>query len=166
MRATADERAHLTSAVADIGDALDITRSERVAAATCDPTSELWQTLGPPPATRGGLAAWCGIAERVEAWRDQHPDTRPSAHRPPSAADYADLRLGLRLHLAHQRDGIAALVERAPAIIDHASQLDHSPPGPPLEHRTAWQPTVDAADHALALEQPVRSIKRGLGIEL
>lgn len=165
MRATADQRAHLTSAVADIGDALDISRPERVASATRDPDSELWRTLGPPPTTRGGLAAWCGIAERVEAWRDQHPSTRLLGPRVSSAYDLADLRVRLRLHPDHRRDRIAVLVERAPAIIDHASQLDPNPPRLPLEDRAAWQPAVDAADRALALEQ-ARSINRGLGIEL
>jgi conjugative relaxase-like TrwC/TraI family protein len=166
MRATADQRAHLTSAVADTGDALDITRAQRVAAATQDPGSELWRALGPPPATRGGLAAWCGLAERIEVWRDERPDARLPGHPAPGADDFADLRLKLRLHLAHQPDGIAALVERAPAIIERASQQDLRPPQLPLEDRTTWQPAVNAADRALALEQAARSMQRGLGIEL
>jgi conjugative relaxase-like TrwC/TraI family protein len=165
MRASADQRADLTSAVADIAGALDITRPERVAAATRDPSSKLWRTLGPPPTTRGGLAAWCGIAQRVVAWRDQLPDTRPLGHRAPSADDFADLRVRLHLHPAHRRDGLAALVERNPAIIAYASQLDPSPPRPPIEDRAAWQPAVDAADRALAVEQ-ARSMERGLGVEL
>ena len=57
------------------------------------------------------------------------------------------------------------LVELAPAIIDHASQLDPNPPRLPLEDRAAWQPAVDAADQALALQQ-ARLINRRLGIEL
>jgi hypothetical protein len=165
MRASADQRADLTSAVADIAGALDITRPERVAAATRDPSSKLWRTLGPPPTTRGGLAAWCGIAQRVVAWRDQLPDTRPLGHRAPSADDFADLRVRLHLHPAHRRDGLAALVERNPTIIAYASQLDPSPPRPPIEDRAAWQPAVDAADRALAVEQ-ARSMERGLGVEL
>jgi conjugative relaxase-like TrwC/TraI family protein len=166
MRATAHPRAHLTSAVADIGDALDITRAERVAAATRDPSNELWQTLGPPPVTRGGLAAWCGIAERIDAWRDQHPDTPLPDHHAPGADDCAEVRLRLHLHRADRRHEMAALARRAPAIIDHASQFDHGPPTRPLEDRTAWQPTVDAADRALTVEQTARSMDRGLGIEL
>ena len=47
------------------------TRPERVVAAAIDPTNELWRSIGPPPTTRGGLAAWCGIAERVETERDR-----------------------------------------------------------------------------------------------
>jgi conjugative relaxase-like TrwC/TraI family protein len=164
MRATADQRAHLTTALTDIGDALDITRAERVAAATRDPGNELWRTLGPPPASRGGLAAWCGIAERIEAWRDQHPDTRLPDHHAPGADDLADLRL--RLHLADRRHGIAGLVERAPAIIDRASQQDLSPPRAPLEDWAIWQQAVDAAHRALAVEQATRSVERGLGIDL
>jgi hypothetical protein len=127
---------------------------------------ELWRTLGPPPVTRGGLAAWCGIAERIEAWRDQHPDTSLPDHHAPGADEFADLRLRLRLHLADRRHGMAALAKRAPAIIDHASQFDDGPPTPALEDRTAWQPTVDAADRALTVEQAARSMDRGLGIEL
>jgi hypothetical protein len=164
MRATADQRAHLTTALTDIGDALDISRAERVAAATRDSGNELWRTLGPPPATRRGLAAWCGIAERIEAWHDQHPDTRLPDHHAPGADDLLDLRL--RLHLADRRHGIAGLVERAPAIIDRASQQDLSPRPAPLEDRAIWQQAVDAADRALAVEQATRSVERGLGIDL
>ena len=56
----------------DLYDALDHTRPERIVAATTDPTHDLWTSLGPPPTTRGGLAAWCGIAEQLETWNDRH----------------------------------------------------------------------------------------------
>lgn len=75
MRATAPDRTRLNAAIEDLEAALDHTRPERIRAATTDPTSTLWTTLGPPPRTPGGLAAWCLLAEQLEAWDDRPPET-------------------------------------------------------------------------------------------
>lgn len=107
------------------------------------------------------------FAECVETWRDHHPDAQLPGFDPLSSRTEAlDLRLRLRLDLAHQRGEITALIERAPNIIDRAARLDPSPPRPPLEDRADWQRVVGTADRALALEFPARGIERGLGIEL
>jgi hypothetical protein len=58
---------------------VDHTRPERVFAAALDPANQLWDRLEPPPPTRGGLAAWCRIAARLEAWNDR----AASPNRPP-----------------------------------------------------------------------------------
>jgi len=112
-RNIADARDSLTNAINDLDTALAVTRPERVIAAAIDPTNELWTSIGPPPATRGGLAAWCGIAERVEAERDRGqpnlttcrvtddprdcPRTRTRDHRrrEPTGSDH-DTRLACR----------------------------------------------------------------------
>ena len=65
------QRSRLTAAIHDLDTALDLTRPERVAAAATNPRSDPWRILGPPPHTRGGLAAWCGIAEHIEAQHDR-----------------------------------------------------------------------------------------------
>jgi len=75
MDAAASERTRLGDAIEDLDAALVHTRPDRVRAAVTDPTSALWISLGPPPRTPGGLAAWCGLAEQLEAWDDRPPET-------------------------------------------------------------------------------------------
>lgn len=140
-RATADQRAELTTAITDLSDTLDHTRPERVAAATLDPASELWHALGSPPTSRGGLSAWCGIAEQLERVRD--------------------------LGTAHscERD-TQSLLQNATAIIDFATRLDPAPAQSSLTDRARWQPTLDAATRGLVVEPPAPTLDHGLGLEL
>lgn len=67
-------------AVREIDAALDATRPHRIAAHANDSELDpyLHQRLGPLPTTRGARAAWCGLAERLEAERDRgiHRDER------------------------------------------------------------------------------------------
>jgi conjugative relaxase-like TrwC/TraI family protein len=88
MDTTAPERTRLDAAIEDLDAALDHTRPHRVRAAVTDPTSDLWTVLGPPPRTPGGLAAWCDLAEQLEAWND----------RPPRADAWIDHLLGEPTH--------------------------------------------------------------------
>ncbi len=160
---TADERACLTAGIRDLDDALDNSRAERVVAAATSPTSEAWRVLGAPPSTRGGLHAWCGIAERLETRRDRHADV-----------DHQDETLGGRGGATRCDRSVAgldaaayqsaALVDRAPEIINAAGRLDPTPSRTPLRDPTAWRRAVVAADRALALERQAPTLDCGLDL--
>ncbi|MGO9874559.1 MAG: hypothetical protein ACLPVY_12225 [Acidimicrobiia bacterium] len=142
-RNTADRRDNLTKAIKDLDIALAVTRPERVIAAAIDPANELWRSIGPPPATRGGLAAWCGIAEQVETERDRG---RPN--------------LGTR----RVNDDLGAVLGHAHEIIDAASRQDPTP-----THRTPvdpslWQPRL--AGSRRITEPTQQTLEQGVGLEL
>ena len=155
-------RTQLTQAVSDIYDALDSTRPDRVAAAVTDPTNELWTTLGPPPTTRGGLAAWCGIAERLEAWNDQHPLLPPGTH---DASKTPSLNEQRSLVDSHRPDELTALLYNTSEVIDKASRIDPSPAAS-RNDRTSWQPILETAQRVLAAERPLPRVEHDLGLEL
>jgi hypothetical protein len=161
--ATAEERARLTNAVSEIYDTLDRTRPQRIVAAANHPTHDLWTTLSPPPTTRGGLAAWCAIAEYLETWNDQRP---AQEHRPVGARNEGATNDRLRVADIAQPDKLAALLRNATSIIHTASRLDPSPAGRALDDRATWQATLDTARHALAVEPPAPQIEYDLGLEL
>jgi hypothetical protein len=148
MGETAVERSDLSRAVDEIESALSATRPERVAAAALNPTHHLWTDLGPPPHTRGGLAAWCGIAERVETTNDR------------------GLVRGTRAAYVHDFDELELVSHYAPEIIETAERLDPSPARHPLDDRASWQRAVEAGSSTLVIEGPELTIERGIGIEL
>ena len=146
----------------DLSEALDRTRPERIVAATSDPTHELWMSLGPPPTTRGGLAAWCGIAEQLETWNDRHLATeqRPSdTVNRPTTGD----RSGLEAR--SQPDELSLLRTNTAHIINTASRLDPTPAGVREDPRT-WQAAAETAQRLLAAERPARRIEHELGLGL
>jgi hypothetical protein len=162
MDETADARAQLERAITDLDGALHRTRPERVAAATLDPLSEPWQALGPPPHTRGGLNAWCGIAEHLTA----HNDTNPTRRDPTGRTDGdRELNLAFRLDLiaGPRWDQQTALVDHADRIITIASRLDPTPPPDPLADRDHWQTTVEIAMGAESVARR-RPIEHDLGL--
>jgi hypothetical protein len=148
MGETAIDRSDLSRAVEDIESALSATRLERVAAAALDPTHHLWTDLGPPPHTRGGLSAWCGIAERVETENDR------------------GLVQGTRPAYTYDFDELDLVSDYAPEIIETAGRLDPSPARHPLDDRASWQRAVEAGSQTLVIEGPELTIDRGIGIEL
>ena len=141
-RETADERARLSTAIDALDAALTATRPERVAAAAIDPTNVLWNSIGSPPPTRGGLAAWCGIAERIETEQDHAQPKR-------------------------RTDDLSSFLEHAHQIIDSASRLDPTPARDALVDRALWQPALAAgtdlvAEHARSAPEE----EQELGLEL
>ncbi len=162
-RDTAHDRAALTNSINDLDAALAATRPERVAAAALNPTHKLWQLLGPPPATRGGLAAWCGIAERIEDLRDRGASPDGWIDHVPDAC--AHPMLGLRPALGRESDDLARVLSSARELVDAASRLDSSPTTTHgFVDRSKWQATLRAADDALATKQ--RAVDYSLGLEL
>lgn len=144
MRATAPERTRLNGAIEDLDAALDHTRPERIRAATTDPTSTLWTTLGPPPRTPGALAAWCGLAEQLEAWND----------KPPATDEWIDRVLGEPTHpVLVRRPGregteawnrLAVLLDNWGPIMAAAERLDPRSAATVPEPVT-WQLALDTA---------------------
>ncbi|HVE45457.1 MAG TPA: hypothetical protein VNA57_01745 [Acidimicrobiales bacterium] len=164
-----DERDRLTSAVGDLDGALNATRAQRIASAALDPRSELWRMLGPPPGTRGGVAAWCGIAERVDAWTDGKPTTKSNpldcivGHSHPILGSRRTSASGA----AETWDRLVALLNHADDVVRTASGLDPlARSADPLEDRERWQLAVKAADQALAAERPVPAVDRSCGRSL
>ena len=143
-RDTAHGRARLSSAIDDLDAALNATRPERVAAAAIDPNNELWNSIGPPPPTRGGLAAWCGIAERIETEQD-HAQPNRSTHR--------------------RTDDLGTVLEHANDIIDAANRLDATAARSALVDRSLWQPALAAGTNLVA-EHARPAPEQGLGLEL
>lgn len=165
-RAAAPEQARLMAALGDLTAALDQTRPARVAATAAVPGGELWAALGPPPPTQGGMAAWCGIAEQVEAYHDY---TIGAAQ--PAFGNHHPL-LGPRPTTTAQGrawDRVARLVNDAPQVIAHASAQDPGPAGPELPDHAEW-----AAMASLPRPRPAVGLRwetpatldRGHGIEL
>jgi hypothetical protein len=152
MKATSDERHQLEACAGDVAAALDQTRPQRVADAALDPTSHLWNTLGPPPPTRGGTAAWCGIAQQLETFNDHHP---APAHQEVPAAFYT----------AEERQ-VAGLLADAAVIIDTANHLYPEPARDPLADRAAWQPALETAAQHLVARRPPPGVDDDLALGL
>ncbi len=161
MERTAQQRAELSSAVRDIEVALDRTRRQRVITAVREPTSLLQHALGPPPTAPGGLAAWCGIAEQLEAFHDRQPPAAAQRAAGPSA----DPVLGARprgIDAGQQWEQLRDLIDHATEIIGHAQLLAPASPSP-LEHPATWQ--VSVGDARRQIDVHVASWDHGLGIE-
>jgi conjugative relaxase-like TrwC/TraI family protein len=163
VQATAEPRVRLSNAIDDLDDALSRTRPGRVAAAAADHTSVLWAVLGVPPTTRGGLAAWCGIAEQVTAYADLHAFSDDGGHAP-RGRDEIDWIARLDRLAGPRWDRPASLVEHADRIITTAARLDTSPAPEPLRDRARWRPCVEHAIQDLAIERCHRGIEHDLGL--
>ena len=167
MEAVGPERAELREALGELDAALDDTRAARVAAMAAEPLapSHLIGVLGGPSAHGAGRAAWCGLAYRVETYRDRHPEAlehvaeggvmaaigrRPGewSCRQPEWDDLAD-------HLAHG----ANVVARARRFAS---------PGARLDEATSWLELADQAGRLLEAETVTldRGISPDHGMEL
>jgi hypothetical protein len=166
MHETADTRARLTHAITDLDDALHRTRPERVAAATLDPTSDMWHLLGPPPSTRGGLNAWCGIAEHLTTHHDTHPTHRVAVDRMLEDLGGWDRSRWFDRSGYPPQDRATTLVRDAGRIISVASQLDPTVAPDPLADGERWQPAVETASRTLAVERRQQTVEHDLGFDL
>ncbi len=68
----AGRRSQTAEAVAQIEDALERTRTDRVSLLVDDPPGHLVARLGPPPGSAAGRAVWCHHALGIEAELDRH----------------------------------------------------------------------------------------------
>ena len=162
LAATEDCRIELTDALAELDAALDHTRAGRVAElADLDLTpTHLAGVLGQAPTDPRGRQAWCGLAERIESYRDRHPDAlgheeaggvvgavgpRPAKRWMP-APDWDDLAGRLR----HGREVVAVAAQVAALAPSSAA-------GP---EEGSWAEVFDQA--AVLLKARSRQADRGL----
>jgi hypothetical protein len=166
LSATANARAALRNDTRDLIDALDTTRPQRVRAAARGDIAyqDLRDALGPPPSTDAGLAAWCGIAYRVETYRDRH-----GVDRATRADDAATRLLGAKPPTGGGRiewDRVASLVGAASSILAdaHAHDLsDGNTAG--VGDRSTWQRTLDDVQRASATAALERCADADIGLE-
>ncbi|HSH61568.1 MAG TPA: hypothetical protein VK988_18360, partial [Acidimicrobiales bacterium] len=157
LAATADRRQELSQAVADLDDALQRSRPERVQALAGQEITpaHLVHALGPLPEGPGPRAVWCALAEEVEQFRDRHPgrevDEEVDRWRQPDV--HAD------------QEGLHDLLDRAPELIAVGKHLsieadplrDLSPQG--------WAAQRGQAE-ALAPRLPEPALEQSLGMVL
>ncbi len=158
MHDSAPERTRLDAAIQDLDTALTRTRPDRVRVAVTDPTHALWTVLGPPPRTAGGFAAWCGLAEQLEAWND----------RPPTTDAWIDQLLREPTHpVLGRRPGregrdhwnhLTVLLDNWDTIKATAEQLEPHPIAI-SPHPENWQAVLDTGAEA-ALQRRVGAIDR------
>jgi conjugative relaxase-like TrwC/TraI family protein len=164
LRRAGPEITQLGSAVRDIDTALDRTRHQRVITAALDPTSALHDALGPPPNTPGALAAWCGIAEQIEAFHDNHT---PAASYRQSAERDAHPALGAEppsFDASQRWRQVSRLVDNAHHVIAEAERREpHATTREVLDDPASWHASVDVAQRRID-EQSLRR-QRSLGIE-
>jgi hypothetical protein len=72
IKASAPKRKELETTLAQLDGALDHTRPQRVHALSLDPSPDLVDRLGEPPASAAGRAVWCHHALPIEAALDRN----------------------------------------------------------------------------------------------
>ena len=150
LAATVDRRQELNQAVADLEDALERSRPERVLALAGRDIPPAHLPEGP-----GRRAVWCALTEEVEQFRDHHPGRALDEevdrwHHPGLHADQT------RLH---------DLFARAPELVAAGDQL--SVDIDPLQELTPgdWAVHLGQAEE-LAPRVPEPALEQGLGMDL
>ncbi|MGH9222313.1 MAG: AAA family ATPase [Acidimicrobiales bacterium] len=166
LRANRGPLTNLEEAVADVEQALERTRAERVAAmARGDaPRSHLTDVLGEPPTSSAGRQAWCGLAWEIESHRDEHPG--PVGRDGDGSVEAA---LGTRPEWFGDRlewDALALRVAGGRTIIAIAEGLSVGEAGNEWGDPASWSTVVDKAVEArradLALAPEPAGIDFGL----
>ena len=166
MNATAPDRCRLDAALEDLNAAMAHTLPDRIRAALTEPTSALWSTLGPPPRTSGGLRAWCGLAEQLEAWNDNAPITNERADRPLCEPRHPMLGHRPGRERCDEWTRLAALLDHWDTIIATAEQLEPHPTTATTGPET-WKPALDSAtesavERSAGIVEPTNDIWLGL----
>jgi hypothetical protein len=159
---TSHQRHDLADAARQLTAALDYARAERVIAAARGEAGHehLYQTLGHPPPTRGGLGVWCALANRIEADNDTRAATNRDSHRPDDPAE----RIAQRLErMTRPMRDDAHLIADATDLIDTAERLDPRPAPDPASLDSAY--CARLLERSAAVERTLAP-ERDLGIEL
>ncbi len=164
LAATEERRVELTGALAELDAALDDTRAKRVEALAAEPIvpPHLVDVVGEAPSDPHARQAWWGLAWRIEAYRDRHPDAlgheadggviaaigpSPAARWMPDA-EWDDLAGQVR----HGRSLVALAAEASNADVDGA-----------WGDATAWAEVVEEAGALLNSQRA--TVDRGVGRE-
>ena len=164
MEAVAPQRAELGQALGELDAALDDTREARVATMAAAPLapSHLAEVLGDPPADGVGRAAWCGLAYRVEAYRDRHPEALEHVAEGRVMAAIGP-RPGEPWSRQPEWDDLADRLAHGADVVAMARGL--ASPGAALDETSSW---LELADRAGRLPTTTldRGISRDHGMEL
>ncbi|HET7489359.1 MAG TPA: MobF family relaxase [Acidimicrobiales bacterium] len=167
--APAGPRRRDADALAELDGALVDSLAARVRALAGDPPAHLVEVLGRPPAPGAGRSAWCGLALRVEHYRDGHPEAL--GH---DDDDGVNAAIGPRPSSRTQRpsawDRVAGALRNAEAVVSVSAGLGDD------AHRggdgpAGWMATADRAaeliDAVEAAPLPQRQIypERDLGAD-
>ncbi|HEV2810918.1 MAG TPA: MobF family relaxase [Acidimicrobiales bacterium] len=166
--AVAPQRAELTQVLAEIDAALDDSRAARVSAIAAEPVApaHLVAVLGEPPANSAGGQAWCGLAYRVESYRDRHPEALGHEASAGVAAAIGP-RPGERWQRAPDWDDLAGQLGHGVALV--AMAVEVAGPGETMpDEPSSWLELVHQAGRDLEPRTPTleRGISRDHGMEL
>ncbi len=169
MEAVAPRRQELAQALGELDAALDDTRAARVAAMAAEPIAPapLVAVLGQAPADCAGRQAWCGLAYRVESYRDRHPEALGHEASGGIAAAIGP-RPADRWHRAPEWDDLAGELAHGVALVATAGELA-KPRKPVLESEaSSWLELVNRAGQVLEAQtlNRERGISRDYGMEL
>ena len=167
MEAVAPQRVELSEALGELDAALDNTRAARVEAMAAEPLAptHLAGVLGEPPVDRAGRAAWCGLAYRVESYRDRHPEAlEHPAHGGVMAA--IGPRPGERWCPEPEWDDLADRLAHGADVVGMARGL--ASPSAALDETLSWLELADRAGRLLEAETVAlnRGISRDHGMGL
>ena len=166
MEAVAPERAGLREALGELDAALDDTRAARVAAMADEPLAptHLAGVLGELPIDPGGREAWCGLAYRVETYRDRHPEALEHVGKGGVMAAIGP-RPGERWCPQPAWDDLAEHLARGADVVVMARGL--ASPAVRLDETSSW---LELADRAGRLVEATVTVERGVsrhaGMEL
>lgn len=167
MEAVAPQRAELIEALGELDAALDDTRAARVAAMATQPLAptHLAGVLGEAPEDPAGRAAWCGLAYRVEAYRDRHPEALEHIAEGGVIAAIGP-RPGEKWCRQPEWDDLAEHLGHGPETVTMAKRLRTG--GEALDESSSWLELLDQAGLLLEAETAVldRGINRDHGMEL
>ncbi len=168
MDAVAPERAELTQVLGEFDAVLDDTRAARVAAIAAEPVApgHLVAVLGEPPADSAGRQAWCGLAYRVESYRDRHPEALGHVASGDVAAAIGP-RPGERWQRAPEWDALAGQLGHGVALVAMAVEVTR--PGETMpDEPSSWLELVDQARRDLEAQTPTlaRGMSREHGMEI
>jgi hypothetical protein len=161
LGATEARRTELTHALAEIDAALDETRAQRVADLSAEAIVPAHlAALGEVPTDPGARQVWCGLACRIESYRDRHPDALGhEAHGGVEAA--IGPRPAERWMPDPEWDALAGHLRHGAGLVAVAAQLEAT--GVSYADAHSW---IEVLDHAGALlEAQGRTPDHGLDLD-
>ncbi len=169
VEAVAPQRQELIQALAELDAALDDTRATRVAAMAAEPVAPppWWRCRPGPGRPTPERQAWCGLAYRVESYRDRHPEALGHEASGGVAAAIGP-RPADRWHRAPEWDHLAGELAHGVALVATAGELA-KPREPVLESEaSSWLELVNRAGQVLEAQTLAseRGISRDHGMEL
>ncbi|MGH9282083.1 MAG: hypothetical protein ACRD0S_04015, partial [Acidimicrobiales bacterium] len=167
LAATEPQRTELTEALAELDAALDDTRAQRVAALSGEAIvpAHLVAVLGGPPGDAAGRQAWCGLACRIESYRDRHPEAL--GHESAGGVMAAlGPRQSERWVPDPEWDDLAARLRHGPALVTMAAEINEGTRLTPVGAEVrSWADILDQAGMLLEARRQTteRGLDRGLG---